>query len=210
MRWFPAVVLAVLLVCGLGCPGAAPVVPTVSEPAVKEVQTSPVSAETAVIGSKLSPEHKEQLKAFAKKLALHDARVEKWSKRSLWWGISVAVLGFLLILPTIVGWFGKTVPLLTGAVGFTSMALSWMASKVSARAGKAAGSALPRWGLWILAAGGMAIGASYCMDAIFMFVKWSMWGAGVLIGLSLAWEGACFYYTGKLDVPGDGVKPSKG
>lgn len=64
---------------------------------------------------------------------------------------------------------------------------------------------------WMIEAAGVgavcALGAIF-IDQVFTFVLWLKIAIAVLLAGGLVWEAACLYYTHKLDIPGDGVKPS--
>lgn len=172
-----------------------------------KIEVNQEESELLAINKKLTPEHKVELKQYGKKLERHNERVLAWAKRFTIVGGGIAVLGILMILPTIFGWFGKTIPVLTGAVGIVNAGLTWLATKANKKAGKVVGSSLARWGMWFIVAAGVLFAGAYYMDFAFKFIKWTMMTIGFLFGMAMSWEAACLYYTNKFDIPGDGIKP---
>lgn len=66
-----------------------------------------------------------------------------------------------------------------------------------------------RWLLYAGVASAACILASRYIAEIFVFAKWAGIAAASLCAGVLVWEVACLYYTGHIDMPGDGIKPTR-
>lgn len=179
-RLFLAVAILAVL-AGAGCPKPVP------------LDNSPVSLtaeeKKLVEGYRgLRSVYRSILKEKLASLQAQDARAERWAWRLWIAGIGSAVVGALALairfVPAVQGWLA--------AVKITYPALPGMALRV---------------GFYALAAGGVGMLSAHYIAEVFLFLQWALMALAALTAAFLTWEAAAIYYTGKVDVPCDGVKP---
>lgn len=134
-----------------------------------------------------------------------NVRVEAWQKRSMFAAIGFGIIGLLLILPSVLKMFGKVVPAFYS--GGLSLLTSGIALLLPKSNKKVVEASVWRWGLWSLGFALLFGLISYYMDEVFSLILYTCIVVTAGIVAAVIWEISCFYYTRKLDLPFDGIKP---